>query len=206
MGCRFGYARLRRASSLLKLFTGTSMSTPYLAGVAALLLEAKIPARQIRSLLQATASGIPISNKMNALPASLAYQGAGIVNVGAALKAVTSISPTELLLNDTANWKRECVLSFNRVLTAKLTCFTATSSQSRTTARRPRRMFYSMNQPAPSFHSQTPSTIKCTLFLTSTSLQLYTSVRTALQLPLVFRPRSPSQSLHRLVLIQKHFL
>ena len=88
---------------------GTSMATPYLAGVAALLLESKIPARRIRSLLQTTASGIPSAHSASALPASLAHQGAGIINVGAALRAVSSVSPAELLLNDTTNWKRECV-------------------------------------------------------------------------------------------------
>jgi len=83
------------------------MATPYLAGVAALLLESRVPAGQIRSLLQTTASGIPSAHEANALPASLAHQGAGIINVGAAIKAVTSVSPAELLLNDTTNWERE---------------------------------------------------------------------------------------------------
>ena len=97
------------------------MSTPYLAGVAALLLQSKVDARQIRSLLQTTASGIPSANKANALPASLSQQGAGIINVGAALKAVSSISPAELLLNDTVSWKREYVPSFRKGSVAKLT-------------------------------------------------------------------------------------
>jgi len=94
------------------------MATPYVAGLAALLLEAKGKgvARELRSLLQTTSSAVPNSNDVNALPESLAHQGAGLSNIAAAIQAVSTVRPAELLLNDTTNWKREYVFPCDRAL------------------------------------------------------------------------------------------
>jgi hypothetical protein len=87
------------------------MATPYMAGASALLLQArgKIIARQTRSIFQTTATPISSSAEPNALPETLAQQGAGMINVFAAIKSTTSVTPAELLLNDTASWRKEYV-------------------------------------------------------------------------------------------------
>ncbi|EJD44569.1 subtilisin-like protein [Auricularia subglabra TFB-10046 SS5] len=87
--------------------SGTSMSTPYTAGAAALILQmkGKNAAKNVRSILQTTADSIPASKDKGALPQTLAQAGAGLINVFNALNAHTEVSPAELLLNDTAHWK-----------------------------------------------------------------------------------------------------
>ncbi|EJD38967.1 subtilisin-like protein [Auricularia subglabra TFB-10046 SS5] len=87
--------------------SGTSMSNPYAAGSAALLLQAKGKgaASSVRALLQSTAQSLPASRADGALPQTLAYQGAGLINVYAALSYRTEISPAQLQLNGSTHWK-----------------------------------------------------------------------------------------------------
>ncbi|KZV90418.1 subtilisin-like protein [Exidia glandulosa HHB12029] len=89
------------------VMSGTSMACPFAAGSAALVLQAqgqtKLPG-SVRSILQTTATSVPASKADNALPASLSWQGSGLVNVWNAINVNTLISPSELLLNDTAHW------------------------------------------------------------------------------------------------------
>ncbi|EJD38963.1 subtilisin-like protein [Auricularia subglabra TFB-10046 SS5] len=87
--------------------SGTSMSNPYTAGSAALLLQAKgkRTAANVRSLLQSTSQSLPASRASGALPQTLAFQGAGLINVYAALTSKTKISPAQLQLNSTSYWK-----------------------------------------------------------------------------------------------------
>ncbi|EJD35518.1 subtilisin-like protein [Auricularia subglabra TFB-10046 SS5] len=89
------------------VMSGTSMAAPFIAGSAALLIEAKgkVVAKDIRAILQTTAEPVPISHEKNAVPQTLAQQGAGLVNVYNALTVRTLVTPGELLLNDTAHWK-----------------------------------------------------------------------------------------------------
>lgn len=79
--------------------SGTSMATPYVAGVVALLLEkyGKISPNTVRSLLLNTA--IPIRNhdgKIYPVP----KQGSGLINVVDALKVQTVLTPTKYALNN----------------------------------------------------------------------------------------------------------
>ncbi|KZV97986.1 subtilisin-like protein [Exidia glandulosa HHB12029] len=89
------------------VLSGTSMATPFAAGAAALVMQAKGKgaAKNMRTILQSTAASVPFSKAAGALPQTLAQQGAGLINVFEALKSTTEVSPGELLLNDTANWK-----------------------------------------------------------------------------------------------------
>ncbi|QRV81569.1 pyrolysin [Ceratobasidium sp. AG-Ba] len=88
--------------------SGTSMSAPFIAGAAALVLQVKgkTPdnARSVRTILQNTASYIPNSKDSNALLESAAHAGAGLVQVYDACYSTSMMSPAELLLNDTTNF------------------------------------------------------------------------------------------------------
>jgi hypothetical protein len=87
------------------------MSCPATAGVAALILEARgnkeVTALSVRDLLQTTANPIA-KNKTDGAPwASVAQQGAGLINAWLAVRTKTIIAPAQLLLNDSANFVGE---------------------------------------------------------------------------------------------------
>lgn len=108
-----------RASSASR---GPALSVGKIAGAAALVLQSKgkAAASDVRTILQTTAKPVPVSKAPNALPQTLAQQGAGLVDVFNALNSQTEVSPGELLLNDTAHWKSVSVLRLQRVL--KINC------------------------------------------------------------------------------------
>ncbi|KAF9050212.1 pyrolysin [Panaeolus papilionaceus] len=89
--------------------SGTSMACPFVAGSAALLLQAKgkgVAARHVaRDLFETTANKIQSSKNDDAPLQTLTQAGAGLVDVYRALHAETIISPGQLVLNDTANFK-----------------------------------------------------------------------------------------------------
>jgi len=85
-----------------------SLTSPYqIAGSVALLLQQKGKgvAKNVREILQSTSSPVPASKDSGALAQTLAQQGSGLVNVYAALNVRTTVSPTQLELNDTTHWK-----------------------------------------------------------------------------------------------------
>lgn len=86
--------------------SGTSMATPYMAGVSALLLlhkgKNKDVALAARDILQSTANIIPSSKVDGALYQTASQQGAGLVDAYKALTYTTVVAPGQLLLNDTA--------------------------------------------------------------------------------------------------------
>ncbi|KAI9331783.1 peptidase S8/S53 domain-containing protein [Zopfochytrium polystomum] len=96
------YAALQQDRGVLYGYlSGTSMATPYFAGVVALYLQAKgkTDYDAIRTSFQNTArpSQIARSNLVAPVP----QQGAGLVNVYDALTAKTVVTPSVLALNDT---------------------------------------------------------------------------------------------------------
>ncbi|KAH7098106.1 subtilisin-like protein [Auriculariales sp. MPI-PUGE-AT-0066] len=89
------------------VLSGTNIAAPYAAGSAALVLQAKgkSAAKNVRQLLQSTSVSVPITKHPGAIANTLTQQGAGLVNIYNALKVRSSVSPSELLLNDTAHWR-----------------------------------------------------------------------------------------------------
>ncbi|KAG8967619.1 hypothetical protein FRC03_009648 [Tulasnella sp. 419] len=87
--------------------SGTSMATPFFAGSAALLLEAKGKKRSIyvgaRGIFQSTSAAVPSSKTDGEPNQTLAQTGSGLINVHNAVHYKTVVEPAELLLNDTAH-------------------------------------------------------------------------------------------------------
>lgn len=103
------------------------MSTPFIAGVAALILEAKgrtaATALDVLSLLQNAAQPIPESKNVSALLTTLGQAGAGLVDAYSVIHTTTIATPGQPLLNDTANFKGAQTVIIKNVGTDSLTYF-----------------------------------------------------------------------------------
>lgn len=88
--------------------SGTAMATSFVAGSAALVLSAKGRTKQVAndilSLFESTAQKVPSSTNSSDPLQTLTQQGAGLINVYAAINTTTILSPTELHLNSTAHF------------------------------------------------------------------------------------------------------
>ena len=84
---------------------GTSFSSAFVSGAAALYIASKgntnVSPQTVREALEFSANQLPVSRSDNTLE-SVAAQGAGRVQIFDAINSGTIVSPTELLLNDTA--------------------------------------------------------------------------------------------------------
>lgn len=87
--------------------SGTSFSAPLLAGASALMMEArgKSIKTNLKSIFQQTAVPVHTTANDDGPIASLAQQGAGLINAYNAVNYKTFISPSILALNDTVNSK-----------------------------------------------------------------------------------------------------
>ncbi|EKM54703.1 uncharacterized protein PHACADRAFT_258717 [Phanerochaete carnosa HHB-10118-sp] len=90
------------------VLSGTSMATPFIAGVSALLFGVKGNSAEVgrgaRNLFETTAQLVPSSLTDGDPLQTAAQQGAGLVNAFQALTTNITIQPGELLTNDTANF------------------------------------------------------------------------------------------------------
>jgi len=86
--------------------SGTSFSCPFAAGSAALYLSSKSSntnPKKVREALQAAAKSVRVSETDTSL-VTIAAQGAGELQLFDSINTDTSVSPTELLLNDTTHF------------------------------------------------------------------------------------------------------
>ncbi|KAK8864273.1 hypothetical protein IAR55_001519 [Kwoniella newhampshirensis] len=87
------------------LVQGTSFSAPFAAGSAALYMAAKgvnnVSPKDVLAALETTAEPLAVSVSDTTLE-SVAAQGAGRLNIAEAINSNVAISPSEILLNDTA--------------------------------------------------------------------------------------------------------
>lgn len=94
---------------LYAMASGTDLANAFVAGSAALVLSSKGKrtshvAKGVLSLFESTAQKVPSSTNKSDPLQTLTQQGAGLINVFAAINTTTTISPTELLLNSTAHF------------------------------------------------------------------------------------------------------
>ena len=102
------------------LISGTSMATPFLSGVYALLKSSdrKLTPDDIQRRLQNSAVQMVDKRKTDML-STAAHQGAGLVNALKAISTKTTVSPSELNLRDSPKPKAQTVTIENKSNAAK---------------------------------------------------------------------------------------
>ncbi|KAG5639025.1 hypothetical protein H0H81_007638 [Sphagnurus paluster] len=95
--------------------SGTSMATPFVAGSAALYLQAKgrsaALSKGIRTVFETNAQRVASSHTDGDPLQTVTQQGAGLINVYDAIYSTTLITPGQLILNDTAHFKGQHTFS-----------------------------------------------------------------------------------------------
>ncbi|KAG8934449.1 hypothetical protein FRC02_009917 [Tulasnella sp. 418] len=106
--------------------TGTSFSSPLVAGASALMIQAKgksyQTATEAKSLFELTSTTIPTAKTANSPILSLAQQGAGLINAYDAVRSTTFVSPSILHLNDTVNSEYTQYITINNRSWKTKTC------------------------------------------------------------------------------------
>jgi len=104
------------------ILSGTSFSTPHVAGSAALLLQSlgKDRASEMRTLMTTTAQPLPVSFTSDSLQ-TVAQQGSGQLNVWDAANMKTLVSPGELLLNDTQYFRSSHIITIENTSGSSVT-------------------------------------------------------------------------------------
>ncbi|KAL8279362.1 hypothetical protein RQP46_008174 [Phenoliferia psychrophenolica] len=93
------------ASGGIGVLSGTSMSSPFVAGAAAVIMSARpgLNVQQLKSLLSHSTSLVRTAESSTSAFESVAAQGSGLIQVNLAVALKTVISPIQLILNDSTH-------------------------------------------------------------------------------------------------------
>ncbi|KAI9741556.1 MAG: hypothetical protein M1818_004362 [Claussenomyces sp. TS43310] len=103
------------------VLSGTSMATPYIAGIVALIKQARgsdTDSATINSILSSTARPVTFNDGSDArypYLAPIVQQGGGLVDAYSAVHAQSIVRPAAILFNDTRHFLREALFSIENV-------------------------------------------------------------------------------------------